>query len=161
MLRNERRLASTPPALEQRPCAAGDRIRRWQRHAGDPPDRGVMETGLSAAMVGALAARIGADDQQIRARALALMRDPGRNHDDIARAQLDALSAFAAEPHPRRSRRDAEHLMRRAVIVVVPVDAVPPGTGPAVPVEQALARAGAVALVLPCAAVAGELRRIV
>src|ERR1051325_9882035 len=161
MLRDEWRSASTPPALEQRPCAAGDRIRRWQRYAGDPPDRGVMDPGLGAAMVGALAARIGADDQQIRARALALRRAPGRDHDDITRAQLDALPAFAAEPHPRRSRRDAEHLMRRAVIVVVPVDAVPPGTGPAVPVEHALARAGAVALVLQRAAIEDERQRIV
>src|SRR5690348_16546964 len=120
-----------------------------------------MDTGLGAAMVGALAVRIGADNQQIGSRALALMRDPGRDHDDITRAQLDALPAFAAEPHPRRSRRDAEHLMRRAVIVVVPVNAVPPGAGPAVPVEHALAGAGAVALVLQRAAIEDERQRIV
>ncbi len=112
-----------------------------------------MDAGLGAAMVGALAAWIGADDQQIGARALALMRDPGGDHDDIADLQFDSLPALPAEPHPRRSSRNAEHLMRRAVIMVMPVDAVASSAGPAVPLEHPLAGGGAVAVSLQRAAV--------
>ena len=75
-----------------------------------------MRTGFGAAVIGALAARIGADDQQIGARRLALVRDPGRDHDDVAGAQFDGLAVVAAEPHPRGAGGDAQYLMRRAVI---------------------------------------------
>jgi hypothetical protein len=51
-----------------------------------------MRTGFGAAVIGALAARIGADDQQIGARRLARVRNPGRDHDDVAGAQFDGLA---------------------------------------------------------------------
>src|SRR5262249_25954680 len=116
---------------------------------------------LGAAVVGALAARIGADDEKVGACALALVRDAGRNDDDIASVQLDALPVFATEPHACGASRDAEHLMRRAVIVMMAVDAVAPRAGTAVAVEHSLAGGGAVAVLLQRAAIDDKRQRVV
>jgi hypothetical protein len=104
-----------------------------------------MRGGFGAAQIGALAARIGADDEEVGARRFAFVRNPGRDHHDIAGAQLDGLPALAAELDPGAACGDAEHFMRRAVVMVLPVDAVAPGIGPAVLGEQPLAGRGAVA----------------
>src|SRR5438270_12367353 len=104
-----------------------------------------MHGGLGAAQIGALAERVSADDQEVGARRFALVGDPGRDHDDIAGTQFDALPTLATKPDPGLAGGDAEHLMRGAVIVVMRVDAVAPGAGPAMLGEQPLAGRGAVA----------------
>src|ERR1051325_6966790 len=55
-----------------------------------------------------------------------LITQPGRGGAATSRpgAGLSAAPPLPAGPPPRPSRRDAERLMRSAVIVVVPVDAV-------------------------------------
>src|SRR5438445_7905286 len=104
-----------------------------------------MSIGLGAAEIGALAARIGTDDEEVGARRFALVRDPGRDHDDVAGAQLDGLPALAAEPDPGAARGDPEHFMRGAVVVVMRVDAVAPGIGPSMLRKPPLAGRGAAA----------------
>ena len=70
------------------------------------------------------------------------MGDAGRDHDDIAGAQLDRRAALAAEPHADGPGSDAEHLVRGAVIVMVRVDPVAPRRAPAVGGEQRFAVGG-------------------
>ena len=70
------------------------------------------------------------------------MGDAGRDHDNIAGAQLDCRATLAAEPYVDGSGNDAEHLMRGAVIVVVRVDPVSPGRAPIVAGEQRFAIGG-------------------
>src|SRR5258706_5023662 len=123
--------------------------------------RVIMRARLGAAEVGTLPARIGPDDEKVRARRLALMGDPGRDHDDIAGAQFDGLPALPAEPHRGISGGDAQHLMRRAVVMVMSVDAVAPGAGPAVSGKHRLAGRGAVAAFSQNPAVDHERQRIV
>ena len=91
-----------------------------------------------------LAARVGADHQEVGAGRFALVRDPGRDHHDIAGGKVDHRAARAAEPYPGIAAGYAEHLVRGAVIMVVGVDAVAPPTTPAVSRKQPLARAGPV-----------------
>src|SRR5690606_26314893 len=45
---------------------------------------------------------------------------------------------FAAELHTRAPARNAEHLVRRRVVVMKRIDAVAPAIAPAIRVEQAL-----------------------
>jgi hypothetical protein len=104
-----------------------------------------MRGGFGAAEVGPLAARIGADDEEVGARRFALERDPDRDRHDVAGTQLDGLPALAAEPHPGAVRGDAGHLMRGAAVMVMRIDAVAPSVGPAMLREQLLACRGAIA----------------
>ena len=60
-----------------------------------------MHADFGVAMIGPLALRVGADDEEIGARALAPVRDPSRDDDNIAGPQFDGLSAVAAEPRTR------------------------------------------------------------
>ena len=84
------------PAFQQWPCIAGDRIAPGKRHQRDLGGGAVVSGRLGLADIGPLAARIGADHQQVAARRLALVRDAGRDHDDIA-GRADRRSA-----RPRR-----------------------------------------------------------
>jgi hypothetical protein len=67
------------PALDQRPRIAMDRVACGQRNRGDPRQGAGAIRATRTAHIGALAARIGADDQEVRACALVLVGDAGRD----------------------------------------------------------------------------------
>jgi hypothetical protein len=112
-------------------------------HATLPAD---LRRGVGLADIRVLAFRIRADDQQIAACRLALMRDAGRDHDDISGAQLNRGTVLAAEPDPGGAAGNAEHLVRGAVIMMMPVYPVAPRLGPAMRLEHCLAARREIAL---------------
>jgi hypothetical protein len=73
------------------------------------------------------------------------VRHTGRDHDDVAGGDLDGQPVLPAEPHFGRAAGDAEHLVRARMVVVLRVDAVAPGIGPAIGGKQPLASGGTVA----------------
>src|SRR5260370_110425 len=79
-----------------------------------------------------LADGVGAEQEEIGTGALVIVGAAGRDHDDVAGVQLYRCAVLAAEPHPNRPNRDAEHLVRGAVVMVVRVDTVAPSAAPAV-----------------------------
>jgi hypothetical protein len=79
---------------------------------------------------------IGADDEEVRARALVFVGDAGRDYDNVAGAQLHRPAALATESHADPTGGDAEHLVRATVIVMMRIDPIPPSAGPPVAVEQ-------------------------
>jgi hypothetical protein len=87
------------------------------------------------------------------------VRDPGRNHDDIAGVQLDAGAVLAAEPHARRAAGNAQHLVRGAVVMMMAVNAVAPRAGPTMGVEHVLAARGEIAVAAERAAIKHERQR--
>src|SRR5690242_14004697 len=95
------------------------------------------------AHVGALAAGVSADDYEIGAGPLVLVGNPGRDHGDVARVELHPFAGFAAEPYPNRPGGDTEHLVCRAVIMVVRINPVAPGAAPAIGGKEPLAFGGA------------------
>src|SRR5215831_6268130 len=97
------------PALEQWSRSAMNRV------AGGQRDRSYTRQGArvigraGTAHIRALSARVGADDEEVRAGSLILVGDAGRDHDDIAGAQFHCLSALATESHADPTGSDAEH----------------------------------------------------
>jgi hypothetical protein len=68
--------------------------------------------------------------------------NPGRDHDDVAGAQLHCLAALAAEPDAGPARGDAEHLVCRAVIMMMRVDPIAPSPDPAIAGKEPFAGSG-------------------
>src|SRR5438445_10240598 len=124
------------PALKQWPRHAVDRVADRRRNRGNLRHCAVVTRRAGRAHIRALAARIGTDDYQIRARSLALVSNAGRDYDDVARAQLNRLATRAAEPDAHRPGGDAEHFVRSAVIMMVRIDTVAPSAAPTVALEQ-------------------------
>src|SRR6516165_2881916 len=74
--------------------------------------------------------------QEVRAYAVVLVGEAGRDHDDITSAQLHRLAALATQSHADPTGGDAEDLVRAAVIVMMRIDPVLPGSGPTISIEQ-------------------------
>ena len=113
-----------------------DRVAGGQRNRGDLWHRTRAIRRARTAHIGALSARIGADDEEVRARALVFVGDAGRDYDNVAGAELHRPAALATESHADPTGGDAEHLVRAAVIVMTRVDPVFPGAGPTIAIEQ-------------------------
>src|SRR5204863_4182931 len=94
---------------------------------------------VGAAQVPAHPVRVGADDEQVTARARVAMPGARWQHEDIAALDREAAPAGAAEDDRGAAGHDAEDLVRRGVKVVEGEDAVHPGAKPAVPGQQLLA----------------------
>jgi hypothetical protein len=62
--------------------------------------------------------------------------DPGRDDDDIARADGFDDSVFASQLHFGRTAENEQGFMRRAVIMMIGEEAVPPIIAPLVRVDQ-------------------------
>ena len=82
---------------------------------------------LAVLHVGRRSGWIRADDAEIGARAVVLVRDARRDDDDVAGHQRDGGAAAAAEARRHAPLVDAQHLVRGAVVVVHRVEPVPPG----------------------------------
>jgi hypothetical protein len=66
------------------------------------------------------------------------MADARGDHDGVAGGDLDDGASRATELHARGACGDAEHFVRRGMIVMERIDAVDPGVAPAVGCEQVL-----------------------
>src|SRR5206468_2610336 len=82
--------------------------------------------------------RVSSHNTKIRTRADVVMRDTGRNENDVAAADLDSLTVLSAESHFCSAIIDTKHFVRRAVIMSKGIDAVSPGIAPIVLSESAL-----------------------
>ena len=60
------------------------------------------------------------------------MADPGWNHDHAAGMHFQGCALCAAQSKSCRSTKNAEHFVRRAVVMSKRVDTGPPRTGPIV-----------------------------
>jgi hypothetical protein len=100
--------------------------------------------GCGAADVELLARRIGADDQEIRRGGETAMTRAGRQEDDVACADEDLASAFAAEEKTRRASDKAEDFVSGGVIVVEVIDTVAPLRWPPVTFEERFAGGGGI-----------------
>jgi hypothetical protein len=127
---------STAPAFDERARISMDRIAGGQRDRGDPRQRARVIGHARTSHVGALPARIGADDQEVRAGSFVVVGHTCRNDDDITGTQLHRLAILATQSDADPTRGDAEHLVRAAVIVMTRIDPVLPGAGPTIAIEQ-------------------------
>ena len=127
---------STAPAFDERARISMDRIAGEQRDRGDPRQRARVIGHARTSHVGALPARIGADDQEVRAGSFVVVGHTCRNDDDITGTQLHRLAILATQSDADPTRGDAEHLVRAAVIVMTRIDPVLPGAGPTIAIEQ-------------------------
>src|ERR1700730_15788631 len=130
------------PRLDQRPGLAEHGVGVRHRDLGYVGQHAWPLVALAGAEIWTAPVGISADDEKIGARAFLLVADPGRNDDDIARADRDGLALIAAEADACLAFGDAEDLMRSAVIVMIRVDAVAPAAAPAVAREERLECAG-------------------
>src|SRR5258707_7604474 len=127
-----------PPRVDQRPGLPEHGVGVRHRDLGDVGNRAWPLVAVAGTEIRTASVGIGADDEQIGARAFLLVADPGGNDDDIARAHRDRLALVSAEADARRAFGDAENLMRSAVIVMIRVDAVAPAAAPAAAREEGL-----------------------
>src|SRR5262249_59678827 len=91
------------PDLGQRAVAPGDRVGSGQRHRLDVRERFVELRRIAAPQVPAHPVGIGADDDEVRARARVEMRGAGRQHEYVATPDLETAPARAAEDHRGRA----------------------------------------------------------
>src|SRR5258707_13835384 len=77
------------PRVDQRPGLAGHGVGLRQRDLGDVGKHPWPLVALAGAEIRTAPVGIGADDEEIGARALVLVADPGGNDHDIARAHRD------------------------------------------------------------------------
>src|SRR5688572_27809363 len=89
-----------------------------------------------AAQVRVLAWWIRPDHQELCTCTQPAMAGAGGQQCDIAGLDRNLAAVRTAEQEPRGSRGEAERLVRAGVIVMVRVDAVAPGGGPAVAIEH-------------------------
>ena len=82
--------------------------------------------------------RIGADHHQIGTGPQALMAGAGRQHANVALAELDLLALVAAEADLGAAARDAHAFVDHRMVVHVGEDAVAPHVAPAVAAEHVL-----------------------
>jgi hypothetical protein len=85
------------PDLVQRAVLPVNRVAIGQRHGGDVGEDLVPLGRVAAAQVPAHCVGIGADDEQVVARAGVAVPGSGRQDEDVAAADLEAASARAAE----------------------------------------------------------------
>src|SRR6266404_6148258 len=124
------------PALDERSVHAIDWIAFGQWHRANLRHPALVIPCPRRAHIRVLANRIGANDDQIQARSLVLVRNAGGDHDDVTGLQLHCPAMLAAEPNADRPDDDAEDFMRGAVVVMMRVDAVAPSAAPTVALEQ-------------------------
>src|SRR5260370_42453535 len=110
------------PRVDQRPGLPEHGVGVRHRDLGDVCKRAWPLVALAGAEIGTASVGIGANDEEIGARAFLLVAAPGGNDDDIARAHRDRLALVSAEAGARLAFGDAENLMRSAVIVMIRID---------------------------------------
>src|SRR4029078_5795853 len=81
---------------------------------------------------------MGTHDQKVPARLDQARTGAGGQDDDVARANLEALSLDAAKLDDGIPTRNSKHFMGLRMIVHKIVDRVPPGTAPPVRCEQGI-----------------------
>jgi hypothetical protein len=123
---------------------AADRVLRRE---GDVRDRPARLVGLladaAAQVVALLTRRVGADDEEVARRRLALVAGAGGEDEDVARRDVQRVALRAAERERRAAGDDAQHLVGVAVEVVEGEHAVGPRAAPPVAREQRAAGVGA------------------
>src|SRR5512133_1360435 len=111
---------------------AKDRILFRQRHPGNARDGTIMLGRVATADVVVAPFGIGADDKEIVARPLAFVARAGRQDRDVAGGERKHLALLAAETDARLAGRNAEHLVRIAVTMMIIEDAISPAVAPAI-----------------------------
>ena len=105
-------------------CGSGTR--------GIEVERGCVFRPAAAAEIVGADRRIGADHDEVRRVAQALVAGAGRQHNDIAGREIDLAPMLAAEADPGATARDAHRLVNYRMIVDVRINAVAPHPAPAV-----------------------------
>ena len=105
-------------------------------------DRRLRLARVAAAEVAAHPVRVGADDEQVGARARVAVAGAGGQHEHVAAPDVEPAPVWAAEDDRGGAGDDAQHLVRGGVEVVEGEDPVHPGVKPAVAREQPGTRVG-------------------
>src|SRR5262245_37899594 len=120
------------PKTRERAVMSVDRVLAWKRDLGDRRDGAIVVGRAGTAFVVPAEGRVCADHQQVLAGGESLVAGSCRQCHCITCLEVKRFSPFAAEASPGMAARDPEHFVRACVIVHVIVNAVAPGTAPAV-----------------------------